>query len=134
MRIVLISCVKTKQDKPCKAVDMYISPLFRGMVSYAKKIGYHKLYILSAKYGLLKENDIISPYEATLKQKSEKEKKIWAINVLKALQRDGVDISKDEFIVLAGKEYRKYILQKIKNYRIPLEGMGLGKQLKYLKE
>ena len=60
--IGLISCVKSK---PCAAKDMYISPLFRYMYSYAKK-RCSKVYILSAKYGLIPENAPIAPYNKHL--------------------------------------------------------------------
>lgn len=131
MKIVLISCVKQKQSEPCKAVDMYISPLFRGGLRYAKLIGYDKLFILSAKYGLLKPEEKISPYNSTLKSKSENEKKLWSVNILNSLRKEGVDFEKDEIIILAGIEYRKYIISKFKNYKIPLKGLSLGNQLKY---
>lgn len=28
--IVLLPCAKSKRSEPCKAIDMYISPLFKG--------------------------------------------------------------------------------------------------------
>jgi hypothetical protein len=43
------------------------------------------------------------------------------------------DLDKDKFIFLAGSKYRKYILPYLKNYDIPLEGLGIGKQLAFLK-
>jgi len=32
-----------------------------------------------------------------------------------------------------GIKYRKYILPHLKSYEIPLEGLGIGKQLAFLK-
>lgn len=116
------------------AIDMYISQLFRGMVAYAKELGYDKLYILSAKYGLLKEDDMIEPYEATLKTKSEREKKMWAYNIIKSLKAEDIDLNNDEFIIFAGWEYRKYICQKLANYQIPLKNLRIGKQNHFLKK
>ena len=72
--IGLISCVKSKQDKICEAKDMYKSVLFRYMYAYAKK-RCQKVYILSAKYGLLAENALIAPYNTTLNAMNEKERK-----------------------------------------------------------
>lgn len=133
MKIVLISCVKQKRQEPCRAIDMYISPLFRGGVKYAHKIKYDKLFILSAKYGLLEENDFILPYNETLKNKTEKEKKLWAYQILNSLKAKNISLNSDRFIILAGNEYRKYICKKIKNYDIPLKGLSLGNQLKFYK-
>lgn len=53
---------------------MYVSPLFKYMYAYAKK-RCKEVYILSAKYGLLSENTVISPYNKTLNNISEKKKK-----------------------------------------------------------
>lgn len=44
------------------------------------------------------------------------------------------NLKTDEFTILAGKNYREYILPEISNYKIPLEGLSIGKQLKKLKE
>jgi hypothetical protein len=62
----------------------------------------------------------------------EKEIKKWADNVTRQLEEQ-VDLQNDEIIFLAGKKYRNYLIPHIKNYKIPLEGLDLFKQLKYLK-
>lgn len=67
-RIILISCVKTKLDHPAKAEDLYISDLFVKNLTFARKLKPDYIFILSAKYGLLKLNDRIAPYEKTLNQ------------------------------------------------------------------
>lgn len=134
MRIVLISCVKSKEGHPCKAKDMYISPLFKGGYNYAKQFQADRIYILSAKYGLLHEDDFIYPYNETLKDKNEHEKKIWSYKIIQSLIKDGCNLNQDEFIILAGIEYRKYIIQKFTHYKIPNEGLSLGQQIsKYSK-
>ena len=133
MKIALIGCVKKKAEIPCEAKDMYISPLFKGCYRLAKKLGAEKIYILSAKYGLIEENQIIKPYNETLNDKNEKERKIWAYHICQALIQGGVNLSSDEFIILAGENYRKWIIKKMAHYTIPLKGMSLYKQISYLK-
>lgn len=130
MRIGLISCVKSKADKPCKAKDMYVSPLFKGMYAYAQA-HCDAIYILSAKYGLLHPDEHIKPYNDTLKAKTEKEKKYWSYKVLIQLSKK-TNIDNDEYIILAGKEYRKYLIRKIKHYHIPMEDLSMGNQLSFL--
>ena len=61
-RIVLIYCVKTKLDHPTKAEDLYISNLFKNYLAYARYIKPDLVFILSAKYGLLKLDEQIAPY------------------------------------------------------------------------
>ena len=131
-KIVLISCASKKKDYKTKAGDLYISPLFRYNLKFANSMNPDVIYILSAKYGLLNLNREISPYEKTLDKMSFFERKIWADSILFELEKVS-NLEKDEFIFLAGNKYRKDLISKIKNYKIPLKGLGIGKQLKYLK-
>lgn len=133
MRIVLISCVSKKLPRKAKAKELYISPLFKLNLQYAKSLQPDEVFILSAKYGLLDLNDEIEPYNETLNKKSNKKIKLWAEKVIEKLKQEA-DLEKDEFIFLAGEKYRKYLLPKIKNSEIPLQNLGIGKQLKFLKE
>lgn len=89
MKIALIGCVKKKTGYPCEAKDMYISPLFRGCYRLAKRMGAEKIFILSAKYGLIEETQVIQPYNETLNDKSERERKIWAYNICQSLIQGG---------------------------------------------
>lgn len=132
-RIVLISCVSKKLNHKSKARDLYISPLFQKNLKYSKCLNPDKIFILSAKYGLLKLDKIIEPYDKTLNNMSSEEIKEWVNSVLNQL-REVSDLNKDEFIFLAGNNYRRFLLPHIKNYKIPMQGLSIGKQLKWLKE
>jgi len=132
-KIVLISCVKKKLDYKAKAKELYTSPYFKYSLNYALSLKPDKIFILSAKYGLLDLEQEIKPYDKTLNKMSSDEVKEWSENIIKKL-RENANLEKDEFIFLAGNKYRKYLIKNIKNYKIPLEGLGIGKQLKYLKE
>ena len=44
------------------------------------------------------------------------------------------NLEDDLFVFLAGEKCRKYILPHVKNYKIPLKGLRIGEQLKFLKE
>lgn len=132
-KIVLISCVSKKLNKKSKAKDLYISPLFKYNLKYAQSLNPDKIFILSAEYGLLNLDEEIMPYDKTLNKMSDKEIKEWSNNVLSKLNKL-TDLNEDEIIFLAGERYRKHLILHIKNYKIPLQGLGIGKQLKYLKE
>lgn len=131
-KIVLISCVNTKLNKKAKAQDLYISPLFKMNLTYAKTLKPKKIFILSAKYGLVDLNKIISPYNTTLNTMHVKEIQKWANGVLKQM-KGKIDLKNDEIIFLAGERYRKYLIPHFKKIKIPLKGLGIGKQLQYLK-
>jgi len=130
--IVCISCVKSKRTSECAAKDMYTSALFRLMFRYAQKLGPQKIFILSAKYGLLKPDDVIAPYEKTLKTMNTAERLAWAEAVLSRL-REEANLQEDKFIFLAGKPYRENLVRHIKNREVPMEGLSFGCQLQWLK-
>ena len=131
-KIILISCASKKLAFKSKAKDLYISPLFRLSLAYAKKLKPDKIFILSAKYGLLNLNDEIATYNETLNNKPVSDIKKWADKVVTELGKT-VSLKSDMFIFFAGKKYRKYILPHIKYYKIPLKGLRIGEQLKFLK-
>jgi hypothetical protein len=130
-KIVLISCVSKKQPFKTKAEHLYISPLFKLNLQYARSLKPDRIFILSAKHGLLSLDNEIEPYDETLNTKSTREIKQWANKVVEDL-RSLIDIGSDEVIFLAGEKYRKYIIPHLKNYRIPLQGLSIGRQLQYL--
>jgi cytoplasmic iron level regulating protein YaaA (DUF328/UPF0246 family) len=76
-QVVLLSCVKSKRDHRCRARDMYTSPLFQKMMAYAERLHPTRLFIMSAKYGLLNPDDFIDPYELTLKKMNTVERHAW---------------------------------------------------------
>ncbi len=132
-KFVLISCVKTKLSYPAKAKDLYISDLFKKLHAYGKQLNPNAIFVLSAKYGLLKSNDIIDPYELTLNKMPIKEVKIWSQQVIEKLG-ECTDLQNDNFIILAGEKYRRFLLPHIQHYEIPLYGLTFGEQLSWLKK
>ena len=75
--VFLLSCVKSERRAALPA-DMYTSPLFQKMMAYAESLTPKELFILSAKYGLLNPDDLIEPYELTLKRVKTGERQAWA--------------------------------------------------------
>ena len=131
--IAFIGCVKTKKPYPCKAIELYNSPLFKKSVEYARKKGISQIFIISAKYGLIASDMVIAPYEETLNGKSDKHLKHWAYKVIK--QADAIGIKRNEEILfLGGENYVKYLRLIYKNAHEPLKGMPLGVRLKFLNE
>lgn len=130
-RVVLISCAKSKLNNPAKAKDLYISPQFQKSFAYANILKPDAIFILSAKYGLVEPDQVISPYEKTLKNLSAAEKRAWAGSVLTSLRQHS-DLKSDLFIFLAGQDYRKYLLPELRYFTIPLEGLSQGRQLQEL--
>ncbi|MCL2569687.1 MAG: hypothetical protein FWE16_00595 [Firmicutes bacterium] len=133
MKVILISCVSKKIDKSAKAKDLYISPLFIKSLVYAQKLGSDRIFILSAKYGLVDSEQIIEPYDETLNTKGIEERKNWADKVLQNLKKVA-DLQKDEFIILAGQNYYEFLVPSLVNVKLPLGRLSIGKRLQWLKE
>jgi len=130
-KVVLISCVSKKLHHKSKVRDLYVSPLFKKNLRYAKSLNAEDIFVLSAEYGLLRLDEEIEPYDKTLNKMRSAEIKEWASSVLNQLE-NLVDLENDEFIFLAGNNYRKFLLPHIKHYEIPMEGLGIGKQFQWL--
>ena len=133
MKIVLIACCSKKLASESIVKDLYISTLFKYSYLYAKQIKPDYIFVLSAKYGLLKMDDVIKPYNETLNKKSKSEKEEWANKVILQL-KEYVNLDKDQVIFLAGLNYRKFLIDNIKRFDIPMIGLSIGKQLQYLRK
>jgi len=132
--IGLISCVSKKANVPMQAKNLYTSDLFRKSKAYVES-ECDRWFILSAKYGLVEPEQIIHPYNETLNSKSSKEKLSWALSVFDKL-KNNVNAN-DEIVFIAGENYRKHLIPLLEQMgctvTVPLKGLGIGKQLKWLK-
>lgn len=134
VKIALIGCTARKQDYTCSAIEMYTkSSYFNLKLDYCKKINVDKIFILSAKYGLLDSDTVIEPYNIHLKSTSKQYKLNWSKNVLNDL-KEKTDLINDEFIILAGNDYMKYLVEHIPNSYNPVKGLGIGQQMKFFKD
>lgn len=124
MRIALITCTSRKKAYKCPARELYSeSPRFRLAYTFAKLVA-NKIFILSSKYGLVPEDAILEPYDETLHDKSPREKLVWAERVVKELRRVS-DLERDEFIIIAGRDYYENLLPHLSHFWLPLKGKSL---------
>ena len=131
--VVCISCVKKKRSGARAAKDLYISSLFCKMLAVAQRRKPQKIFILSAKYGLLNLDDVIEPYEQTLKNMNKPDRLAWARRVIEKLGQQ-TDLNNDHFVFLAGVPYRENLVPYLKHYSVPMEGLVFGHQLQWLDE
>ena len=133
--IVLLSCTKSKLDKPSQAQDLYsASPMFQKTLEYGKSLKPDKMYILSAKHHLVPLTKVLAPYDKTLKEMPKDEKNAWGEKVISQMKSSGINIDKDKFIFLTGSEYMKPLLEYIPegNIEKPMEGRRMGERLQWL--
>lgn len=131
MDIAFISCVSKKLNHSAKAKDLYISDLFKKSLKYCQ-VNYDKIFILSAKYGLLELDDQIDTYDMTLNNMNEKQKKQWSYKVYHQIIKK---IDEDDVLYFhCGLNYRKYLIRKLKNdLKEPMKGISIGLQLRFYK-
>lgn len=134
-KIALVSCVKKKQIGLFPAKDIYVSQWFIKAKQYVEQ-NYQRWYILSAKYCLLNPEMPIKDYELSLFDQSLAYKKQWSTKVLNQLKvNHPIPCQVD---IYAGNEYRKYIVLLLESHgyvvNIPMRSLGIGQQLKWLKE
>jgi len=122
-----------KLPHPASAQDLYVSPLFRLNLRYARKLQPDAIYILSAMHGLLDLDTEVEPYDLTLNDMATRQVQAWAEQVLEQLKRRA-DLSEDHFVFLAGLKYRKFLVPRLASYEVPMQGLAIGRQLQFLSE
>lgn len=132
--IALVSCVSKKDSQPCSAQDLYQSTWFLKARAYVEQ-QYSSWYILSAQYGLLQPEELISPYDKTLNKTPAHERRQWSVRILDQVQQTVVGPS--EINIFAGIRYREYLVPLLDKAGytvvIPLKGLGIGQQLSWFK-
>lgn len=129
---IFLSCTKEKETKRCKAREMYMpSSLFSKSYEYAKTLNPDKIYILSAKHHLLPLSREIAPYNYTLKDAGEDERKEWAEEVIKQMKSHGVDFDAKTYF-FCGEAYLKYLRDYFPNRKEMYSGKGIGEIMHWL--
>ena len=129
--IALVGCAAAKLSRPAPARDLYVSQLFKKAAAYAEANS-DRWYVLSAKYGLVRSDDVIEPYDAKLGTKTGPPIWDWAADVANQLQIELIGLDDVELLVLAGEQYRTFLRFTDYPARVPMKGMGIGQQLGYL--
>jgi hypothetical protein len=119
----LVSCVGQKHAQPAPARDLYCSTWFRFARAAVER---EPWAILSARHGLLWPDVMVAPYEETLRAKSVESRFLWATRVLVAVP------SANRYVIWAGEPYAEFLAPDL-GAELPLRGLGIGQQLKFLK-
>ena len=131
--VALVSCGKSKLPHAAPARDLYTGQLFRAARAYVESQGW-PWWILSAKHGLLHPETIITPYDVTLTTMKHEQRRAWAERVLGQIAQE---VPPDSTVaILAGVAYHEFLLhplQRTRTVQIPMRGMGIGKQVAWLK-
>ncbi len=134
-RIGLVGCVKKKTVVPRAAKDLYLSALFLGRQSFVER-SCGEWWILSAKHGLVHPDEVLAPYDVTLKDAGRPARKDWSEQLLSTIDKRIRPEPGDVFEIHAGAEYREFgltagLLARGCLIENPTEGLRLGEQLQF---
>lgn len=139
MKIALIACSKKKVSWRTTAMVLYRGAIFNRSLRVAMTDPeYDKVFILSAKHGLLLLDDELDPYDQTLTEMNHGEHVEWAMRVearLRDLLGEGACFD-HEYVVFGGEAYWCLLRAGLRKVRCAWpEGLkGCGGVLRWLKE
>lgn len=128
MRIAILSCTKAKQNYPCPAKELYSKSIYFQKAYRYAKASCDKIYILSPKYNLVEEDQLLEPYEMSLKDMTLEEKAAWSKRVfLQLSQRE--NIKESTFVIITGKDYYRDFYKRLPHCELPIRGLKYGELL-----
>lgn len=135
LTVYLVSCVSQKQDHACEARELYVSAWFRKARRVAEVAGC-PWFILSAEHGLVAPDQLIAPYERTLKTLRVADRRAWAERVAAQLAVAVPELS--QVVFLAGKRYREFLVGHLDGrgveVSVPMERLRIGEQMRWLSD
>ena len=134
-RIGLVGCVAEKLDRSAPARDLYRSALFIGRRRYVDA-SCDDWFILSAKHGLVRQNDMLDPYDQALTGTSRATRRAWAMRVIDQIVETIETLQDTTFEIHAGADYFGFgledgLIRLGSHVEVPTRGLRVGKQLHF---
>ena len=134
-RIGLVGCVSEKHDRPAPARDLYRSALFLGRRRYVEE-SCDDWFILSAKHGLVRQDEVLEPYDEALTGAGRAIKRAWARRVIEQLAEALGPFDGTTFEVHAGADYFGFgleagLIERGGQVEVPTLGLRVGEQLQF---
>jgi len=128
-RLLLVTCVKKKLDRPAAARDLYVSSLFRKARAYAESQP-GPWYILSAQHGLVGPDEWLAPYERYLPDTTHAFREAWGRWVVARLELLEGPLTGRRIEIHASEAYLDPLVGPLGERRVeidrPLRGLPLG--------
>jgi hypothetical protein len=150
--VVLVGCAKQKRTERVTAAEMYSpSPLFRKQLAVARQeVRSTRIFVVSAKHGLMTLRRKIAPYEHRLQDKTRDERREWADWIIDDLydrmscwfyedgwehKRETTPLRAINIVLMMGNEYARPLRAAVPDdwtFVEPLAGMQIGERLRWL--
>lgn len=127
--IVIIPCGARKKQGTWPAFQLYTGPYYTMCLRYALSLtSPGNIFILSAKYGLLRLTDLVKSYNLKMGQPGS----VKVDEVRRQAQELG--LLESSIYAIGGRLYTNICRQVWPSCKTPLDGLsGLGKQLSWMK-
>lgn len=127
--IILVTCGKSKATRPCAAKDLYIGNAFRSNWRWAASVfPENQIFIISAKFGLLRSSQIIPPYDLKMGDQGS------VSSSLIQSQAISLGIDQKRVCFVGGDLYFDMIKTIWNDVRHPTKGLAMGKKAQLLKK
>lgn len=123
-RLLILSCSQSKRYDKGKAIELYDGPAFRIVRNYLKTKNGIDVKIISAKYGLIGQNEVIDTYDLKMTDEKADEYRKKYSREFRTLEKSFGDI-----FVFGGKNYMKVT----KNRNFKFSQGRIGEKLSQLK-
>lgn len=127
-RVVLVGCSDAKGPAAEPGRDLYRSALFRAARAVAERAP--AWGILSARYGLVLPDQVIAPYDLTIRDLDVDHRTAWGRSVAQAITRvfPGARV-----VVMAGRDYIDALPAELRaRVDEPMRGLEVGQRLQWL--
>lgn len=136
VKVALIGCGKKKAAEPRRARELYQGHLFQFSLRYALATC-DESFVLSALHSLVTLDTELPPYNFTMRDFRDSERQPWGEHVVVRLAAQFPDLPL-EVVGLAGHQYLDYLRAPLRRRRYtlaePLDGLGVGERLAWLKQ
>jgi hypothetical protein len=116
------------------ARELYTGHLFQKAVAWAEQHRY-RWFIISALHGLVTADQTLQPYNFTIKELRKPERESWAYRAISCQLSKYAPSGSHAFLIMP-EPYRRHIQTTLRErgitYENPVEGMGIGQQMKWL--
>jgi hypothetical protein len=132
--LTIVACCAEKLARIAPARELYRSTLFRKSATWAEQRG--DWMVLSARYGLIRPDDQLAPYDCSMRSLSRAERDWWDARVAEQLEALALYHGAERMHVtlLAGETYAGWAkhVQPWCTVEQPLAGMPIGRRLQWL--
>lgn len=127
MKVALLACSKRKAGSPKAVRFFYLGSTFTKSIIYCKP-RFDRVLVLSAKYGLLELDQIIEPYDLTLRDMDPEARSAWAKKVRIQMRQKGLLGPGVILTYLTGMLYSEGLPEG----KYPWHGLTMGQRLQWL--